>query len=87
MNLILVRFNLDCGRNGNLVGTFATSEKVLNSLIGKEIYFGECLGKHSDVSSTMEENMFEVLCKDQDFIASAQEYGLIPSGYNPIDYL
>jgi hypothetical protein len=47
-------FNFDCGRAGNLTGMFAVDERgkaALDALIAsrREVYFGEVLGKHSEV--------------------------------------
>lgn len=47
-----VTWNLDCGRMGELIGSYffhQDSLKVLESLKDYEQNFGEALGKHSDV--------------------------------------
>ena len=53
--LNLYKFDYYCGRMGDLEGLFFAKEKSIESLIGQYIHFGEVLGKHSDISVTIEE--------------------------------
>lgn len=84
----LYQFNFSCGRMGSLEGIFIAESSEVEALIGKEIYFGEVLGKHSEVSGLLEESDLQVLTDDQDFIETFERVlwtGTI-SGYNPLDY-
>lgn len=54
----LYSFELDWGRMGSLEGLFIAEEKDVKDIIGKNVQFGEVLGKHSDVYDTMTEDMF-----------------------------
>ncbi len=81
----LYKFHWDCGRNGDLDGVFIAEPEEIEALIGKEIYFGEVLGKHSEIHGTLEADDLEVLTDDQDFINKAFEYKLV-IGFNPLDY-
>lgn len=82
---ILYKFEWDCGRQGTLEGVFISTSEEINKIIGKEIYFGEVLGKHSEVFGTIEKEEIEELTDDQDFIDKFEI--LIGSiGYNPLDY-
>lgn len=83
----LYRFYWDCGRMGNLEGIFVSTDEALASIVGKRIYFGEVLGKHSEIYGDFEMDDVEELTDDQGFITKAIEYGLIPTGFNPFDYL
>ena len=83
----LYRFQWDCGRNGVVEGVFSADDDMLESSIGKRVYFGEILGKHSEVHGTLDNDDLEVLTDDQEFIAKAEEYGLVPIGYNPLSYM
>lgn len=49
----IYKLNADYGRNGNLTGVFiAEKEHVAVLLENKiEVYFGEVLGKHSEISA------------------------------------
>jgi hypothetical protein len=82
----LYRFEWDWGRMGCIQGTFVAEEKDVTQAIGRHIYFGEVLGKHSEVEGELDESDFGVLTDDQDFIEKFEE--LVGStGYNPLDYL
>ena len=86
---VIARFYWDCGRMGEVDGLFVTTKQALEAAYGKEVYFGEILGKHSDVSGTFNDGDITILTEDQDFIAKFIEImgdGDI-SGYNPLDYL
>lgn len=65
----LWKFELDWGRMGTLEGLFVSEPEPLMELIGKEIYFGECLGKHSEVVDKMEMYMFNDLGAPADVIS------------------
>jgi len=84
----LYEFYWDCGRMGGLEGLFIAEESSVKAAIGKEIYFGEVLGKHSEVYGTLKEGDCEVKSEDQEFISKLEELlGGTISGYNPLDYL
>lgn len=83
----LYKFFWDCGRNGNLEGVFVATAEEVEDLIGKDVYFGEVLGKHSEIYGTIERGDLDLLTEDQDFIEKAQSYGIDYSGYNPFDYI
>ncbi len=73
---------------GDVDGIFVTTQEELDEAYGKEVYFGEILGKHSDVHGTLEETDITVLSDDQEFIAKFVEIvGGNPSGYNPLNYI
>jgi hypothetical protein len=94
--LALYRFRFDCGRMGSLGGLFIARPSVVAALIGCEIYFGEVLGKHSEITGPVEEGDLELLEVTQDTIDDLRkacgdggfpdlEYMTI-SGHNPLDY-
>lgn len=82
----LYRFYWDCRREGEVVGLFAADEESVRDAVGKQVYFGEILGKHSEIYGTLNKEDLTVLTEDQDFIEKAEECGLLPSGYNPLEY-
>ena len=84
----LYKFSWDCGRMGVLTGLFIAEESEIDALVGKHIYFGEVLGKHSEISGKLEAGDLEVKSDDQDFINKLIKImgdGTI-SGFNPLDY-
>jgi len=82
----LYKFHWDCGRMGNVRGTFSADDLYVKSCIGKQVYFGEILGKHSDVYGNLEEKDLTVLSDDQDFIEKFEKL-IGDSGYNPLSYM
>lgn len=83
----LYKFFLDCGRMGSIEGMFIAFPEEISKLIGKEIYFGEVLGKHSEVFDTMSEDHFEIVSEDQEHIEWMEStLGRTVSGYNPLSY-
>ena len=84
----IYEMNFDCGRMGCLNGLFIAEKVELEATIGKTIYFGEVLGKHSDIYGPLEASEITMKSDDQDFIAQVEQVigeGTL-SGYNPLDY-
>lgn len=81
----LYRFFWDCGRMGNLHGLFVSEESEVKKIQGKEVYFGEVLGKHSCIYGTIGADDIKEIDADEDFIRKFEK--LIGSiGHNPLDY-
>ena len=84
----LYEFYWDCGRQGVVRGRFLATKEVLDKMIGKEVYFGEILGKHSDIYGTLEECDITLITDNQEFLQKAKELKVnLESGYNPLDYI
>jgi hypothetical protein len=79
----LYKFHWDCGRQGDLRGIFTAEAEEAADLIGKEVYFGEVLGKHSEIYGVVEKDELTLLTEDQSFVAKFDEFGCA-SGFNPI---
>lgn len=86
MSKILVEFYWDCGRSGELTGLFVTTKEKLENLYGQEAYFGEVLGKHSEISGTITEDDFTVRTDNQECIKLFEEL-IGEQGFNPFDYV
>ncbi len=87
-SLVLARFFWDCGRMGHVEGLFVTTRETLTAAYGKRVYFGEILGKHSEVDGTLDEGDITIVTDDQAFIGKLVEYiGSSVSGYNPLSYM
>jgi len=96
---VIVEFFWDCGRMGDLSGLFICEKEDLKTIEGKEVSFGECLGKHSNVNGTISADDFVIKTEDQEFIQKFIEimcdgtYSVESdstftiSGYNPFDYI
>lgn len=84
----LYSFFWDYGRMGDLDGLFVAEDSEINALIGKRIYFGGVLGKHSEIEGILEEGDITVKSDDQDFVTKFVEImgeGTV-SGFNPLDF-
>jgi len=84
----LYKFNWDCGRQGEVEGLFVATESEVEYAIGKEAYFGEILGKHSEVYGTIEEGEITKIDIDSNSVTQVAEHlGETWSGYNPLHYI
>lgn len=84
----LYEFFWDCGRMGNLTGLFIAEEDEIKAIIGKNLYFGEVLGKHSEISGKLDSEDLIIKSEDLDFIEKLEEIlGCNISGYNPFNYV
>ena len=79
---VLYKFYWDCGRQGDVEGIFKAKKSFVKSVIGNEVYFGEILGKHSEVYGTLEEGDLIILSEDSLVVMNTPE-----SGYNPLEYM
>ena len=86
--LKLYSFHWDCGRSGDLDGLFVAEEDQVESAIGKRLYFGEVLGKHSEVEGILEASDLEEVSREQAKITWLVDLlGTSISGFNPLEYL
>lgn len=81
------KLNVNCGRQGNLTGLFIAKKSYVKKLIddGIEVYFGEVLGKHSEIYGTIEEKEIIFVSDNSEVIKIIEEHEL-ESGYNPFHY-
>lgn len=84
----LYRFKESFGRMGDLEGVFVAREEDVEALMGEEIYFGEVLGKHSEISLVIEPHHIKVVSDEAPFIEKLTQIfgGSTISGVNPLDY-
>jgi hypothetical protein len=85
----LYRFRWDVGRMGDVEGLFIESEDVVKANLGKRVYFGEILGKHSEIYGVFDEGDLDLLSKDEAFLKQLYETvgSKTISGYNPLEYI
>lgn len=85
--LVLVKFHWDCGRMGDVRGMFVTTKAQLEAGYDREVYFGEILGKHSEVYGKLERGDIEIVTEDQAFLQQLVKHvGTELGGYNPLSY-
>jgi hypothetical protein len=52
---------------------------------GLNVYFGEVLGKHSEVCGPIESHEIKMISDNPEVVKIIEDFGL-QSGYNPLDY-
>lgn len=85
----LYEFYWDCGRSGHVEGLFIEDSQLVKESIGKDVYFGEILGKHSEVYGTLDEEDLKVISEDEEKIEWLESTmgGKTISGSNPFNYI
>ncbi len=88
MERAIYKLEWDFGRMGDLSGVFVANKADVKRLITNktEIYFGEVLGKHSEVYGCIEKKHLKLVTDNEEFIELFIKYDL-SNGYNPFDYL
>ena len=83
----LYKFYWDCGRNGSLEGVFVAEESEIKAAIGKNCYFGEVLGKHSEILGVLEKKDIKEITDDKTVLSVITEHLDGGIGFNPLDYI
>lgn len=84
----LYKMNIEFRRGGELTGLFIEDKDIMDFAIGKRIYFGEVMGKHSDVDIELKDYHIKELNVPLDIVDILKnELGTTISGYNPIEYM
>lgn len=72
---------------GYLDGLFVATQEQVDEAIDKEIYFGEVLGKHSDIYGPLSKEDLEEIDIGEEAVAKIVAItGTTLSGYNPLEY-
>jgi hypothetical protein len=79
-------FKWDVRRGGKVVGQFIATDEEVDTAIGSDVYFGEILGKHSEVRGTLDREDLRRVTDDEKFIRKCEELRLLV-GYNPLKYI
>lgn len=61
-----------------LGGLFVATDKEIENIIGRQAYFGEVGGKHSEIYGIIEEDDIELVTTDQRIIETIGDFGLNP---------
>lgn len=83
----IYRLNFNCGRQGTLNGIFIAEKEHVKILIENkiEIYFGEVLGKHSEIFGPIADDELVFISDNSEAIKIIEDLGL-ENGYNPFNY-
>lgn len=82
----IYKFFWDCGRMGVIEGVFTEESENVSSIVGKTVYFGEVLGKHSDIDGEIAVGDINLITNDKNAVEMFERYQL-ETGYNPFVYL
>lgn len=82
----IYRFHFGCGRMGDLHGIFVADSAVVKNTMGADLYFGEVLGKHSEIYGPLDEEDLTLVTQDEAAVAVFEQHDLA-SGFNPLDYV
>ena len=86
----LYKFEFDCGRMGSLDGIFIADDKKIKQLTknNPSIYFGEVLGKNSEIFGDFSEMNVEKIKMDSRTVKKVCSIlGKSWGGYNLMDYV
>ena len=93
-DLHLWKFYWDCGRMGNLDGLILATDKEVECALGRQLDFGEALGKHSQIYGELEPGDLEKVeavtgaALSRALITDLHKvFGKTVSGYNPFDHM
>lgn len=83
----LYKLNAHYGRMGDLTGLFIAKKSHVKKLIESkiEVYFGEVLGKHSEVYGSLDEKEIKLISDDKKVMEVVSEFDL-ETGLNPFHY-
>lgn len=83
----IYRFKAWC-RQGDLEGLFVATRSDIENLLnlGKDIEFGEVLGKYSDISFTVENEHITLISEESIHVDFFENF-IVDSGINPLLYI
>lgn len=87
MEKAVYKFNVYNYRSGSLEGIFIAKKDNVKFLIEEDIivYFGEVLGKHSEVYFSIKEEHIKLITDNIEVVNIIEKYNL-ENGHNPFDY-
>jgi hypothetical protein len=87
MSKAIYKLHFDCGRQGTLDGLFIAEKDHVQTLMQKKVpvYFGEVLGKHSEVYGPIESEDITFVSDNSEAIGIIEEFQL-ENGHNPFEY-
>jgi hypothetical protein len=82
----LFKFYWDCGRMGILDGLFIATQEQVDDIIGKNVYFGEVLGKHSEIEGIVEKDEIKLISDNFKLVTKLEKIfdSETLCGYNPV---
>jgi hypothetical protein len=81
----LYLYQEDFGRDGWLDGLFVADDNEVASAMGRGAYFGDVLGKHSDIVARVDDVTIERINASPEFVAEFERIFEDGIGYNPVN--
>lgn len=81
----LWKFNWD-SNYAFIGGLFVATDEEVQNIMGKEVYFGEYEGKHSEVYGTIEEEDITLVSDNQVVVEEVGDFGLNPLEFFENEY-
>lgn len=82
----IYRFQIHCGRMGDLAGVFTAESEDIEKIDGQTVYFGEVLGKHSEVEVDIDSEKHIKLISSSPADVEMFDRLELSTGYDPFDY-
>lgn len=84
MSKAVYKLNVDFGRQGSLEGVFVADKSHVKTLIDEkiEVYFGEVLGKHSDIYGSIDPGEIEFVSDNEKVVELFESHNL-STGHDP----
>lgn len=71
-------------RMGRLEGVFVADSDIVESMLGKEVYIGEALGKHSEVTASISTETITPISDDASIVDFFEKHLNGSCGTNPV---
>lgn len=83
----IYKLHIDCGRSGVVEGLFVTYTLYVEALLATKVvvYFGEILGKHSEVHGAIDPSELQLVTTEKKVVKMFEKYNLT-IGHNPFEY-
>jgi len=76
----------DQGRGGEVEGIFTADSDDIERIMNTSVYFGEILGKHSNVEVFLDDKTLQLVTDVPSVVRNFQKYNM-ETGYNPFNYI
>lgn len=82
----IYKFKWSCGRMGSLSSVFVATQAEVDEVMGKEVYFGEVLGKHSEIYGTIKPGEIVEIPSTLEIVEFFEKHLGGSFGHNPLEY-
>ena len=72
---------------GSIESIFLATQEEIDEAIGCEVYFGEVLGKHSEIAGTLKKEDVTVITDNAEVVGIVRDHLSGGVGLNPLDHI